>query len=77
MLQFFEVPPGGSVVSPLFFPFFSLSFCFLFLLLCLGRIFFAFFAFFSHFFRFLCDSFPSLRSLFKKNCLPSYVLASS
>ena len=55
VLQFFEVPPGGSVVSPFFFPFFPLFFCFLFLLLWLGRI---FFAFFSHFFRifFACFS---------------------
>ena len=67
MLQFFEVPPGGSVVSPLFFSFF-LFFVFAALV---GSHFFHV----SHFFRifsvFLCDLFPSLRFLFKKIVYPA------
>ena len=47
MLQFFEVPPGGSVVSPFFVPFFSLFFAFCFC--CSGWV--AFFSHFSHVFR--------------------------
>ena len=53
MLQFFEVPPGGSVVSLFFFPLFSLFF---FGFCCSGWV-----AFFSHFFRIFgicfCDVF--------------------
>ena len=44
VLQFFEVPPGGSVVSPFFSPFFLFGFVFCFC--CSGWV-----AFFSHFFR--------------------------
>ena len=49
VLQFFEVPPGGSVVSPFFFPLFSLFFAFCFC--CSGWV--AFF-FFLHFFFVIC-----------------------
>ena len=52
MLQFFEVPPGGSVVSPFFSLFFSFFLLFVFAAL-VGSHFFrlscAFFAHFSHF----------------------------
>ena len=52
MLQFFEVPPGGSVVSPFFFPLFFSFFLFIVFVALVGSHFFRIFvAFLSHFFR--------------------------
>ena len=76
---FFWRQIGHASFLHFFCTFFALFFALVF------ALFLLFFCTFLHFFRiffalfpfFLCDLFPSLRFLFKKNCLPSYVLASS